>query len=110
MKRILLTLIAGLALTAQPYGYGRPGYYDDASPAARIERGVRSGLLTHREAGKLWRMERALRYETERAYRSGWGISHGERRRLEEMRYKLDREISRQIADRERAHRGGWRR
>lgn len=109
MKRILLTLIAGLALTAQPYGYGRPGYYD-ASPAARIERGVRSGLLTHREADKLWRMERELRYETERAYRSGWGISHGERRRLEDMRYKLDREISRQIADGERAYRGGWRR
>ena len=109
MKRILLTLIAGLALSAQPYGYGRPGYYD-ASPAARIERGVRSRLLTHREADRLWRMERDLRYQTERAYRSGFGLSHGERRRLEEMRFRLDREISRQLADGERNYRGGWRR
>jgi hypothetical protein len=109
MKRILLTLIAGVALSAQPYGYGRPGAYD-ASPAARIERGVRSGLLTHREADKLWRMERALRYETERAYRSRWGLSHREQHRLEDMRFKLDREITRQLADGERAYRGGWRR
>jgi hypothetical protein len=108
MKLLLLTLVTGFALSAQPGYYGgyRGGY--DPSPAARIERGVRSGLLTPREADRLYRMERELRFETQRAYRSGYGISPREQRRLEEMRYRLDREISRELADGERSYRGGY--
>jgi hypothetical protein len=104
MKRILITLLAGAVLAAQPYYRG--GY--EYSPAARIERGMRAGLITHREADRLWRMERELRYETERAYRSGRGLSNGEAKKLARMRQCLDDEISRQIRDGERYNRGGF--
>ena len=107
MKRFLLAAIFGLALQAQPYG-GRPSYgygdrYEtrDSNFAARIERGQRAGLITHREAEPLRRMERELRRETERADRSGHGISPRERARIERMRAGLDREITHQIRDNE---------
>ncbi|MBM3784948.1 MAG: hypothetical protein FJW30_11345 [Acidobacteria bacterium] len=106
MKRILMTLLAGAVLSAQPNYRGGGSY--TYSPAARIERGIHSGLITHREADKLWRMERELRYETEKAYRSGRGLSHGEARRLARMRECLDNEISKQLRDGERYNRGGY--
>ena len=118
MKRILMTLAFGLAMTAQPYG--RPGYdpyyngdrggYVNGSNhfAERIARGERMGLITPREARHLWDMERKLRHETERAYRSGYGISPRERERLAEMSFRLDREITRQMRDDERMYRGGY--
>ncbi len=114
MKRILMTLVFGLVMAAQPYG--RPGYVEDRGGygyrggnhfAERIARGERMGLLTRREAGRLWDMERRLRFETERAYRSGYGMSHRERERLAAMAAHLDREISRQMRDGDRAWRGG---
>jgi len=118
MKRILMTLAFGLVMAAQPYGrpgYG-PNYNGDRSVyansgnrfAERIARGERMGLITPREARRLWDMERKLRYETERAYRSGYGLSPRERERLAEMSFHLDREISRQMRDDERMYRGGY--
>jgi hypothetical protein len=54
-------------------------------------------------------MERRLRFETERAYRSGYGVSPRERDRLADMSARLDREISRQMRDGERMYpRGRW--
>lgn len=115
MKTILTGLAFGLVLAAQPYG-GRPSYGDDRGAYAyrgngfgeRIARGERMGLLTRREAARLWEMERELRVATERAYRSGFGLSHRERERLEHMSARLDREISRQMRDGERDYRGGY--
>lgn len=118
MKRILFTLAFGLAMAAQPYarpGYG-PGYggdrdayaYRDNRFAERIARGERMGLITPREARRLWDMERRLRFETERAYRSGYGVSPRERDRLADMAMHLDREITRQMRDDERMYRGGY--
>ncbi len=119
MKNILMTLAFGLVIAAQPYG-GRPGYsggYGDSRGgyvtrggngfADRIARGERMGLLTRREADRLWDMERRLRFETERAYRSGFGVSPRERDRLAAMSIQLDREISRQMRDDDRSYRGG---
>jgi hypothetical protein len=114
MKRILIGLTFGLVLAAQPYGRpsydsGRGGYsYSGSSFAERIARGERMGLLTRREAARLWAMERDLRIEAERSYRSGYGVSPRERERLAEMRARLDREISRQIRDDDREYRGGY--
>lgn len=117
MKRVLIGLAFGLVLAAQPYG-GRPGYgpsqndnrgaYGNSGNnfSERISRGERMGLLTRREASKLWDMERNLRRETERAYRSGFGVSGRERERLQRMAAHLDIEISRQMRDREN-YRGG---
>ena len=119
MKRILIGLAFGIILTAQPYG--RPSYNDRAhndrgayaqrssSFAARIAQGERMGLLTRREAARLWDMERDLRIETERGYRSGFGLSGRERARIEHMRAQLDREITRQMRDGERNYRPGYR-
>ncbi|MBI2685219.1 MAG: hypothetical protein HYX27_02810 [Acidobacteria bacterium] len=115
MKRILMGLAFGVALMAQPYG-ARPGYgpgYNDSRGyayngnhfAERIARGERMGLLTRREASRLWDMERRLRYETERAYRSGYGVSPREQQRLAEMSRRLDYEITREMRDGERS---GW--
>jgi hypothetical protein len=118
MKSILITLAFGLVMAAQPYG-GRPGYgptnRDDRGGYMnrggngfidRIARGERMGLITRREAAKLYDMERDLRYETERAFRSGFGMSGRERDRIESMRARLDREITRQMRDGERYYRG----
>jgi hypothetical protein len=116
MKRFVLGMVFGLAMFAQPYG--RPGYgggysddrgYRGNGFAERISRGERMGLITPREARKLWDMERHLRYETEKAYRSGFGLSPRERQRLAEMSARLDREITRQMRDDERMYRGGGR-
>lgn len=115
MKRFLLGMVFGLAMLAQPYGrpgYNGGGYGDDRGYrgngfAERITRGERMGLITPREARKLWDMERHLRYETEKAYRSGFGLSGRERNRLAEMSARLDREISRQMRDGERMRPGG---
>ena len=117
MKRLLLGVFFGLVMVAQPYGrpgYGGGGYSDGRGVrgngfAERITRGERMGLITPREARKLWDMERHLRYETEKAYRSGYGISPREQNRLAEMSARLDREISRQMRDDERmGPRGRW--
>ncbi len=116
MKRILIGLAFGLVLAAQPYG-GRPGYgssrnedrgsygYNGNSFAERISRGERMGLLTRREAARLWEMERDLRREMERAYRNGFGISGRERERIANKRARLDREITRRMRDGERNYR-----
>lgn len=112
MKTLLIGLTFGLMLAAQPYG--RPSYNDrgaqvdrGSSFAARIAHGERMGLLTPREASRLWNMERDLRFETERAYRSGFGMSGKERSRIEKMRARLDHEITKQMRDRERYYRPG---
>lgn len=117
MKSILMTLAFGLIVTAQPYG-GRPGNgpgYDDRGGYVtrggngfvdRIMRGERMGLLTHREANRLYDMERDLRRETERSYRSGFGLTGRERDRIEKMRARLDWEITKQMRDGERNYRG----
>lgn len=116
MKTILIGLAFALALAAQPYG--RPGYddrggYVDRSSAfeARIARGERMGLLSPREAVRLWDMSRELRYMTDRAHRSGFGVSKKEAKRIDKMRAQLDREITKQMRDRERYYRsapGRW--
>lgn len=114
MKSILIGLTFGLMLAAQPYG-GRPGYdagrggygYSGPTFAERIARGERMGLLTRREAARLWDMERDLRREMERAYRSGFGVNGRERERIARMQAQLDREIARQVRDDDRYYRGG---
>lgn len=121
MKRTLMTLAFGAVLAAQGYG-DRPGFgasygpaygedrvvrADTRSFAERITRGERMGLITPREASRLWSMERELRLETARANRSGFGVSHRERERLMEMSARLDAAISREMRDGERAYRGG---
>jgi hypothetical protein len=66
MKTLIATLAAATALTAgaataQPYGYGHPGYGRQWVPIEqrieridfRIDQGVRSGQLTRREAYEL---------------------------------------------------------
>jgi len=114
MKRILIGLAFGLVLAAQPYA-GRPGYgpgynsgpaYRGNNFAARIAQGERAGLITGREASRLWNMERDLRIATERAYRSGFGVNPRERDRLAQMSARLDYEITRQMRDGERYRRG----
>lgn len=114
MKRLLMSLIFGtMLLTAQPYGAPRPGnsygptYGVRNNFAERISRGQRMGLITPREANRLWNMERDLRIATDRAYRNGYGISPRERDRLAQMSARLDYEISRQTRDGERNYRGG---
>ena len=115
MKRLILGMVFGLAMLAQPYGrpgYGGGGYSTDRGYrgngfAERIARGERMGLITPREASRLWAMEREFRFETARASRSGFGVSHRERERLMEMSVRLDAAISREMRDGERAYRGG---
>lgn len=113
MKTILIGLLLGLALQAQPYG-GRPsgpsGYgYDQGYGrndfAARIVRGERAGLITPREARRLWDMERHLRQEIDRSSR--FGFSGRERDRIARLSAQLDYEITRQMRDGERDYRGG---
>lgn len=121
MKRIMMSLVFGATLLAQgngrpgngsnaPYVEDRVGYGNRSTFAERISRGERMGLLTPREAARLWTMERELRSETARAERSGFGMSHRERERLAEMSLRLDREISRELRDGDRAYRssGRW--
>jgi len=122
MKRTLMALAFGAVLAAQSYG-GRPGYGPSdnrsfpeermarvnrpmSNFAERIAHGERMGLLTPREASRLWAMERELRFETERAYRSGFGMSHWERERLAEMSLRLDRAITHEMRDGDRSFRG----
>jgi hypothetical protein len=114
MKTILIGLLLGLALQAQPYG-GRPsgpsGYgYDQGYGrndfAARIVRGERAGLITPREARRLWDMERHLRQEIDRSSR--FGFSGRERDRIARLSAQLDYEITRQMRDGERDYRGGY--
>jgi hypothetical protein len=113
----MIGLAFGLVLAAQPYG-GRPGsgpYRGDDrgaygrignSYSERISRGERMGLLTRREAVRLYDMERDLRREMERSYRNGFGISSRERERISHMQARLDREITQQLRDGERNYRG----
>lgn len=121
MTRILIALAFGAVLAAQGYD-GRPGFGASYGPgygadrvirtdsrnfAERIARGERMGLITPREASRLWAMEREFRFETARASRSGFGVSHRERERLMEMSVRLDAAISREMRDGEQARRGG---
>jgi hypothetical protein len=116
MKTILMSLVFGAVLAAQPYG-GRPGYapgagdvrggYRDNGFAERIARGERMGFITPREASRLWKMERDLRSATEHAYRTGYGISPRERDQLARMSARLDAAITHEMRDRERNFRGG---
>lgn len=121
MTRTLIAFAFGAVLAAQGYG-GRPGFGASYGPAygedrvvrtetrnfaERITRGERMGLITPREASRLWAMERELRFETARASRSGFGVSHRERERLMEMSLRLDAAISHEMRDGERAYRGG---
>jgi len=108
MKRVLIGLAFGLVLAAQPYG-GRLGYNDNRGAygvgannfSERISRGERIGLLTRREAARLWNMERNLRREIDRSRRDGFGMNYRERERIQRMSAQLDREITRQMRDRE---------
>jgi hypothetical protein len=126
MKRTLLTLAFAAAMAAQSYG-GRPAYtpaapqpipqdryaYADRSGtsfADRIRRGERDGLLSPREASRLWAMERDLRWEMDRANRSGFGMSHMERIRVTEMSMHLDQAIRADLQNGERLYRVGPRR
>ncbi len=121
MTRILIAFAFGAVLAAQGYG-GRPGFGATYGPAygedrvvrsetrnfaERIMRGERMGLITPREASRLSAMERELRFETARANRSGFGVSHRERERLMAMSLRLDAAISHEMRDGERAYRGG---
>ena len=121
MTRILIAFAFGAVLAAQGYG-GRPGFGATYGPAygedrvvrsetrnfaERIMRGERMGLITPREASRLSAMERELRFETARANRSGFGVSHRERERLMEMSLRRDAAISHEMRDGERAYRGG---
>ncbi len=114
MKTILIGLILGLALQAQPYGgrpsgpsgYGRDQGYGRDNFAARIVRGERAGVITPREARRLWDMERNLRQEIDRSSR--FGFSGRERDRIDRLSAQLDNEITRQMRDGERDHRGGY--
>jgi len=114
MKKALIGLVFGLVLAAQPYGarpgdnrgaygngYGNGYGYNVNNFSERIARGERAGLITRKESAKLWSMERNLRREIDRSYRSGFGMSPGERDRINRMSAQLDREISRQMRDRE---------
>lgn len=108
MKTLLLGLVFGIALSAQPYagrGAGPFGYGPTYSGprdnfAARIAFGERTGRLTPREARRLWDMERHLQREIGRASR--FGFSRGERERISRMSAQLDFEINRQMRDRDR--------
>ncbi len=114
MKTLLIGLILGLALQAQPYGgwpsgpsgYGSGQGYGRENFAARIVRGERAGLLTPREARRLWDMERHLRQEIDRSSR--FGFSGRERDRIARLSAQLDNEITRQMRDGERDYRGGY--
>ena len=121
MTRTLIAFAFGAVLAAQGYG-GRPGFGASYGPAygedrvvrtetrnfaERIARGERMGLITPREASRLWAMERELRFETARANRSGFGVSHRERERLMEMSVRLDAAITHEMRDGEQARRGG---
>jgi hypothetical protein len=123
MKRTLMALAFGAVLAAQSYG-GRPGNGPSdnrsfptermvnvnrqvSNFAERIARGERMGQLTRREASRLWAMDRELRFEMERASRSGFGVSHAERNRLAAMSLRLDRAISAEMRDGDRSFRSG---
>jgi hypothetical protein len=60
----------------------------------RIERGVRSGALNHREAGRLERQEGRLNREVRRDRRGG-GLGRRERRHVRHAQHHLSREIFR---------------
>ena len=104
MKQVLIGLVFGLVLAAQPYG-ARPGDnrgaygYSANNFSERISRGERMGLITRRESAKLWTMERNLRREIDRSARSGFGVTPRERDNIARMSAQLDREITRQTRD-----------
>jgi|GEM_PF-2417481 len=114
MKITLIGLIIGLALQAQPYGgrpsgpsgYGRDQGYGRDNFSARIVRGERAGVLTPREARRLWDRERNLRQEIDRSSRSGF--SGRERDRIDRLSAQLDSAITRQMRNGERVYRGGY--
>ena len=114
MKTILIGLILGLALQAQPYGgrpsgpsgYGRDQGFSRNNFSARIAHGERSGLLMPREARRLWDMESNLRREIDHSSR--FGFSGRERDRIDRLSSQLDYEITRRMRDGERAYRGGY--
>ncbi|MBZ2178576.1 MAG: hypothetical protein ACK58M_05530 [Acidobacteriota bacterium] len=108
MKTLLIGLVFGLALSAQPYaGRGGSGFGHGYGPAAaadnfaaRIAFGERTGRLTPREARRLWEMERHLQREIGRASR--FGFSRGERERIARLSAQLDAAIARQMRDGDR--------
>lgn len=71
----------------------------------RIQRGILTGQLTRKEAVKLIREQRQIRYMREKAWRDH-RLSHKERRRIIKRLDKADRHIARLKYNRHYRH--GW--
>jgi hypothetical protein len=88
-------LVAGSAL-AQP---GTPVVTErQHNQSARIEQGVRSGQLTHREAARLRAQQRAIRAEKRMAKADGV-VTPQERARIRHMQNRANRAIYSQKHD-----------
>lgn len=97
---ILAAAIAGIALGALPAA-AQPVGVREHRQQRRIDQGVRSGELTHREAYRLERQQARIDRSVARDRRTGGHLSYAERRRLAYRQDRASRAIYRQKHDRQ---------
>lgn len=97
------TLFAGAAFAQSNYSIEQR----DRIEQARIDRGIRSGQLTSREADRL-QSERAQIERLERRARSDGMLTQNERARIDHAQDRLGRDIYRESHDRQAAN-SNWR-
>ncbi|CAN5766775.1 hypothetical protein BH11PSE1_BH11PSE1_22460 [soil metagenome] len=117
MKKTLLTLVAASALTAAalpaaaaPYGANNINAHQ-AQIETRINQGVRSHRLTHREASQLRVQVRQIA-QLEARYRVN-GLQNWERQDLDRRLDRLGAQVTAQMNDRDHGgghYAGGYRR
>jgi hypothetical protein len=120
MKKTLIgtvfaaVMIAGLLpLTGMAQGYYRRGRSNvnarESGQRARIREGVRNGSLTRREAGRLYNEQRRIESYERRSIRDDGRLDYQERRRLDRMLDRSNRDIYRQKTDdQNRYYRRRW--
>ncbi len=104
MKRFIIAALLGAVTLGVTPAAAQIGYRQDRQQA-RIERGVRTGQITPREASRLQRQQARIGRATYRAGRDG-RLSYGERRRIQARQNRASRNIYRQRRDRQGYSRG----
>jgi len=101
-----VALLASLSLPAFAQVYSTPRIDQrQESQQRRIEQGVRSGQLNHREAARLRAELREIRRMERQASADG-RISFRERERIEQAQDQLSRQINRERHDAQARYRG----
>ncbi|MFL6211352.1 MAG: hypothetical protein ACJ74W_21065 [Pyrinomonadaceae bacterium] len=111
MRRILwqlmaIVLVGGALLIPAAAQQTYPGSINrrEARQQRRIRQGVRSSVLTRREARRIERREARIRIEEVRARRSGGRFTLRERRRIQRELNRSSRAVYRQKHDRQDRH------